>query len=185
MTKQQGFTLIEIIVAIAIIAIIPAIVIPNFPQARLQFALSRTAYSFAKDVRRAQAMALSAVPYTDSLGASQPISGYGIQINLASGSGLGNKKYIIYADKQPGNAEYDTADYTVGTYETESGIVIKEIQNVVGSSASINFAPPKPDTTIISLASGQTAITVVFAFENDPSRTKTVSINLSGLIEVK
>lgn len=184
-TKNKGFTIIEVLVSVTIILSLFAIVISNFPKAKAQFALSRVTNQFAQDVSKAQNMAVSAVPYKDSLGVEQAVDGYGVYANMTS---LGNKKYIIYADKNPGNSQYDGADYTTNTIDfssTEKGVVIKQINNVSGNIASVNFGSSNLATTITALNAGQTTVVFVFALESDLSVTKTVVINKSGLVEVK
>jgi len=182
---QRGFTIIELLVAVAVISALLIIVISNFPYTRLQFSLSRVTHQFAQDVSRAQNMALSAVPYKDSFDVEQNVDGYGLYVDFDS---LGNKKYIIYADRNPGNQQYDALDYVVGTVDfssTEPEIIIKEISNVSGNNASVNFNSSNLTTTITQLNAGQNSVIVVFALASDLTKTKTVSINSSGLIEVK
>jgi len=180
-----GFTVVELLVVIAIITIIPIIVMPNFSQIRLQFALSRVPHKFAQDVRKTQGLSLSSVTYKDSFGVEQAISGYGVYVDI---NNLGKKKYIIYADKSPSNNQYDSLDYIIETIDfssSESGVIIKEINNVLNSKASIDFIPPNPDTKISSLSPNKSSVEIVFALESDLTKTRTVSVNISGLIEVK
>lgn len=181
-----GFTMIEMLVVVAIIAILPTIIISNFPKIKLQFALSRSAYAFAQDIRRAQDMSLSAMQYQDGEGNIQAISGYGVYLDM---NNLGNKKYIIYADAYPGNHQYDNAlDYIVETLDmsvSEPGVIIKEIKHVFSNTVSINFSPPNPSINITSFNEQEHSIDVVFTLEDDLSREKIVSINTAGLIEVK
>jgi len=106
--------MIEMMVIIAIVAILPTIIIANFPQIKLQFALSRSAHRFSQDLRRAQEMSLSFLRYRDAAGNFQTVTGYGVHIDLPT---LGNKKYIIYADAYPGNHVYDDLDYTVSVMD--------------------------------------------------------------------
>ncbi len=183
--KERGFTIIEMLVVIAIVAILPTVVIANFPRIRQQFALSRAAYAFAQDVRSTEGRSLSSNLYKDAEGNYQSVAGYGVYLDMSQ---YGNKKYIIYADASPGNQQYDDLDYIVSTIDlgvNEPGIMVKELDNVVGNNASINFNPPDPTTTITQLDQGETGIDVVFAVESDPLQTKTVSVNSSGLVEVK
>ena len=186
--SRAGFTVIELLVVIAIITVLPAIVISNFPQIQKQFAISRAVYKFSQDIRSVQDMALSSLPYKDQFGESKEVSGYGIYVDI---NVLGNKKYILYADNndnQASNKEYDELDYIVSEIDfslTESEIVIKEINNVYNNSVSINFNPPNPDTTITELNQGANKVDIVFAVGSDLTRTRTVSINTVGLIEVK
>lgn len=187
--KEEGFTITEMIIVISIITIFPTIVISNFSQIRGQFALTRVAYKFSQDLRETQNMALSSVPYKDSIGVSRSIAGYGIYINTGV---IGEKKYIMYADnndQQSGNQQYDILDYTAKTFDFsvyESEVFIKEIRNVSGgNSVSINFSPPDPSTVISSLSQGQNKADIVFALESDPEKIKIVSVNASGLVKVE
>ncbi len=185
MQQQKGFTIVEMLVVLAIIVILPTIIIANFPQTKLQFALSRVAYKFAQDVRRAQDMSLSSMQYKDALGTVASISGYGVYVDRDA---LGGKKYLLYADATPGNRQYDALDYVVQTIDfgaDEPGVIIQEIKNVFGNTASINVAPPNPTTTLTLLNEGEHSLEVVFALESDASKTRSVLINTSGLVEVK
>lgn len=185
MNSSKGFTLIEMLVVISIVIIFPAIVISNFAGIKLQFALSRTSHQFAQDLRRVQDTAVSSVPYKDSFGVQQSVDGYGMYVDL---TGQGNKKYILYADKKPGNKQYDATDYIVETVDfgvSEPGVIIKQIDGVFGDNVSINFTPPNPDTTITQLNEGGSTVDVIFSLESDLEITKTVSVNTSGLVEIK
>jgi len=184
--KEKGFTLVEMLVVLAVMAVLSAVVIANFPQVRLQFALSRSAYEFAQTIRKAQNLAISSVEYKDNNGVTRQISGYGVFVD--TGSFLGNKKYIIYADTYPGNQQYDGLDYIVETVDlaaNEQGVVVKEVHHTPGKGASINFTPPNPVTTLTQLNAGESSVEVVFALESNLNQTKTVFINQSGLVEVK
>src|SRR3989344_808570 len=182
--KKRGFTIIELMIVISIVGALLGIVISNLPQVKLQFALSRVTYTFAQNVRRAQDLALSSVPYKDSSGQEQAVSGYGVFVDLKD-----DKKYLMYADKQPGNQKYGGSDYIVETIDfssDEPGVIIKELRKVNSQNkASINFNPPNPDTAIENLNLGENAIEVVFALASDLAITRTVSVSTSGLIEIK
>jgi type II secretory pathway pseudopilin PulG len=182
--QSKGFTIIEVLVVAAMIVVFSIILISNFPQARLQFALSRAAYKFEQDVRKAQADAFSSTRYTDAEGNEMPLGGYGIHVDVTD-----NKKYVIYGDMFPQNQRYDNQDYIIETIDlaqTEPGIIIKEIKTVQGNDVSINFTPPNPITTIGNGADQSLAgVDIVFTLEGDQAKTKTVSINTSGLIQIK
>lgn len=179
----------EVLIVISIIIILPAIVISNFPQFKKQFALTRVVYKFSQDLREAQNLALSSVPYEYPAGVSWTINGYGIYINIGV---LGNKNYIIYADNGADttypNQYNNLSDPVVKTFDlslSEPEVVIKEINNVYGGKVSINFSPPNPDIVITDLNLGQSKVDIVFALEADLSETKTVSVNTSGLIKIE
>jgi len=128
---------------------------------------------------------------------SSQAKGYGIYINLSED----NKAYRLYADTAADTGAdcstypptpcwkyYNSSDCIFKTiFLQESGIVIKEINNNLGNAqkTSINFSPPNPDTTIKWLLSGSSGVDIVIAVEADLSKTKTVTVNRSGLIEVR
>lgn len=183
--NQKGFTIIELLVVIGIVAILAVIVISNFSQIKFQLALSRVSYKFNQDIRRAQSMASSAVVYQDASQNEQPVDGYGVYVDLTN---IGNKRYIIYADKSPGNEQYDVSDYIIETVDfsvNEPGIIIKQLDNIVGNNTSINFNISDLHTQIHQLNSGQNNVNVVFAVESNQTKTKIVSANTFGLIEVE
>ena len=177
---SKGYTILELLVVVAIISVLSVMTISNFPQAKLQFSLSRVANQFEQDVRRAQQLALSSLEFTDSSDVVHSVKGYGVNM-------LNNKEYIIYADSLDesgqNNQQYDVGvDYIVETINfslTEPGIIIKE---AVGDG--VHFNPPNPITTFQSeLELGN--LDVVFAFESDLTKIKTVSIHGTGLVEIK
>jgi len=78
-------------------------------------------------------------------------------------------------------------DFIVSCIDINSekkGVFIKGFNNINGSFTSINFTPPNPATAIQNLISGN-SIDIVLGLESDSSQTRTVSVNTSGLIEVK
>lgn len=182
-----GFTIIEMLVVVSIIAVLPLVVVSNFPRLKLQFNLTDAAHEFAQQVRNAQDAAISSLPYKDVLGVEQPVSGYGIYVN-AGGSASGNTTYLFYADKSPGNQQYDDSDYIVSSIDISTdqpGIIIKELRGVTGNIASIHFKPPNPITVLTELQQGFSAVEVVFALASEPEKEKVIKVHTSGLIEVK
>jgi prepilin-type N-terminal cleavage/methylation domain-containing protein len=184
MEKSKGFTIIELLVVLAIIAIIPLIVISGFPSVRSQFSLSDVAYRFSEDVRTAQTKGLSALPYKDSFGVQQPADGYGIYADLDS---LGNTTYYIYAEHKPANNYYDPLDSIIKTITlgADSGIIIQKIGTTSHAGVSIVFSPGHNFITLNQNHQVVDSLDIIFAVANDPTKTKTVSINASGLIEVR
>lgn len=180
-----GFTIIELLVVVTTIAIIIVIAISNFSEIRLQSYIKNVSYKFNQDLNRARNMASSALVFRDSLGVEQEVDGYGIYIDL---NALGDKIYKIYADKTPGNNQYDLSDYIIETIDIsaeEPGVFIKDIESVVGENISINFKSSDLGTYITELSINQDYADVIFALENDLTKTRTVSISKFGLIEVK
>lgn len=180
--NQKGFSILELLLVVAIVAIVPVVVVSNFPKARTQFALSAAAHAFSQTVRETQQMALSGGRYTDAFGIVQEVSGYGIYLDLTA---LGNATYIQYADT--GNGRYDASDYIIKKIPVaadEPGIVIGKLENAILGKASVYFAVPKAEITMTGLENDTVPLRVRFAATSH-SATKQVIIHHSGLVEVK
>ncbi|MEK7658239.1 MAG: hypothetical protein AAB352_00015 [Patescibacteria group bacterium] len=194
-----GNTLIEIIVVIFIIVLFSIILVPDFPKIKRKFALSRSVYKFAQDLKSVQDMGLSGV----LTGGAVQAKGYGVFIDL-NNTALANKKYIVYADIN-GDSKYTSQsssqiNHTCGAQNPgedcvlevidfsvmENEVIISDIYNVTGNQQiSINFAPPNPNVTITDLVQGSTEVEIIFAVESDSSQTRSVFVNTSGLINVQ
>jgi len=190
--SSKGITLVEVIVAIAIITVFSLIIINDFPKIKRQFALSRATYKLAQDIRKTEDLGLSGVQVLDEDGDPIITKGYGFYINILSN----NKQYLTYADTNtPTDYRYTSGeDYiveTINILEDEPGVFVKEIYDVNNPAvtnywASINFSPPNP-TIIITTDTGidETELGIVLGLELDSSATRTVFINSSGLVDVE
>ena len=181
MFRENGYTILELMVVVSIVSALCFFVAFGLIKVKLQFALSHTAYQFEQNLRKTQEMSLLTNQYKDENGQLQPVAGFGGYIDLSQN----NKEYTLYADHVPRNQMYNAIneDYLVSTVKLEPGIIIAQIQNIIGDQVSINFKPPNPITSIQPLPS-QNRICVVFAIESYPDHMKRVSINTAGLIEV-
>lgn len=181
-SKEKGVTLVEILVVVFLIALFSSILVADFPKLKRQFALTRAVYKMSQDLRRAQDMGLSGQQIKDV-----EVKGYGVYINLTS---LGNKKYIIYADMDDDPkyvAGTDSIIETIDFSQAEAGVVINRIENTKDNNqwVDINFKPPNPTVTITDLLPGINRVQIIFAIESAPSKERIVSVNTSGLIEIK
>jgi prepilin-type N-terminal cleavage/methylation domain-containing protein len=191
-TSQKGFTLIEVLVSIAIITILASILLPGYNSFRYRFALLRSSYKLSHDFRGAQEFSVSA----KELPTLEVPPGYGIYLK----KGLTEKSYILYADNGPypygGNEEYDlNQDIPVETIKLESGVYIKDIVTTpLGASSSsselsVNFRGPDPLTKINGkingeTVSGETTAIITLGLTNDDTITQQVFVNKVGLIYV-
>jgi Tfp pilus assembly protein PilE len=186
--KENGITLVEVIVAIFIITVFSLIVIVDFPKIKRKFALSRTSYQLAQDLRRTEDFGFSGVQFLDEAGDVIVTKGYGFYAIKD------NKEYFIYADTN------DTTDYrytpsedsiieTINILESEPGVYIKRIdvsEGVYADWVSINFNPPNPNITITTnLGISTSRIGIVLGLDLDDSSERTVYVNSSGLVEVE
>jgi prepilin-type N-terminal cleavage/methylation domain-containing protein len=172
--NKKGFTLVEVLTSIFIIAILSAVILVNYRQSNRQYALLRSANKLAQDIRRAQQMAMTTKEY----GGSIPPGGYGIYINT------GDTSYILYADNNPadppgGNEIYEPGDFVTETINFESGV---SVQSVNPSPLSVNFKPPDPTTKISNGASEMNEGVITLTLQ---SKTKTIKVNKSGLVWVE
>ncbi|MBU0476703.1 prepilin-type N-terminal cleavage/methylation domain-containing protein [Patescibacteria group bacterium] len=207
--KNNGFTLVEILVVIVIIMILTLVALPYFLQAGKQFALSRSAHKLAQDIRRAQEMSMSAKEFHGIISSG----GYGIRITDSY------NKYILFADcnnnglydgeiVNPSNP-YDPENpdlsgtpcngYSekVEVLETEKGIQIGLGPAWGLFRGRVIFTPPDPVVAVnYGICDPNTgwcfiynfaypSLTAMVSLETDPSKTKTISVNEAGLIEIK
>ncbi len=172
--KTKGFTLIELIVVITVIAILTIIILPDHKIGGQGFALQRSGYELAQNIRRAQEMAMSAKKFHGVV----PF-GYGIYLEAGSTS------YILYADVSPGDQRWGAGDSIVERIELETGI---KIQSVSPPRLSINFSPPRPKTRISGIISigivDKDKATITLAVIADPLRTKIIRVNRAGLVSI-
>jgi prepilin-type N-terminal cleavage/methylation domain-containing protein len=196
-SSEKGITLIEMLIVIFIIALLSGILMVDFPKIKRQFALTRAVYRMNQDLRKIQDMGFSG----EQLEGISP-KGYGIYINLDDAN-LGNKKYIMYADVDDDQKYTEQTEVICSAQEpnkdcvieeidfsqVEVGVFINTIENTTnGRWVDINFKPPNPTTTITNLAtvpSGINRVLVIFTLDSDSSKTRIISINTSGLIELK
>jgi len=187
--KEKGTTLVEIAVVIFIITMFSLILINDFPKTLRQFAVSRSAYKLSQDIRRVEDLGLSGFIIESP---NKPVGGYGLYINKNDVD-----EYKIYADNCSDTADFkyttgsgceDDIVETIKISEQQAGVFIKEIKGSDDSPydyVSINFKPPNPKITITADAVEVNNIDIVISSTFDQSLEKTVSINTSGLIEVK
>jgi len=191
--STKGFTLLELTVVIAIIILLSGIVLTNYRVGEREYALLRSAYKLAQDLRQVEKMATasetlpSAIFPSDKDNGGFPKGGYGIFFQNNSNS------YILFADCD-GDKEYDETGAALSCAEATSDTPypegIKElfleekikISNLYPSSPfSITFFPPDP---VIEIKSGEllyNSATITITYDGE---IKTVKINTVGLIEI-
>lgn len=205
--SSKGITLVEIIVVIFIITIFSTILITDFPKIQRQFALSRSAYKLAQDLRKIQGLSLSGTRVDDKYGDQiTAVKGYGIYINLNL-DGQYTRTYAIYADiaiSGDGDHEYnpqqlyednlcsdrekpetDCVIEVVKVNQENPSVYIKQINNIIADSTSINFRPPNPIVDIGNRNYEYFDIGIVLGLISSSSAERTVQVNTSGLINVQ
>jgi prepilin-type N-terminal cleavage/methylation domain-containing protein len=180
--RIRGFTLVEITVTVAIIALLATMVLLSNREGERALALQRASHRVAQDIRRAQDMAISGRDCPECSG--DEVFGYGIFFDIANPT-----SYFIYADVHPpapnGNDFYDASqDVVIENISMEEGAVLHSL-NGGAPRLCINFRPPDPTVKIKEdetddLATGQ--IDIIFG--SDTSDVRTITVNKAGLIDI-
>ena len=197
--KKPGFTLIELIVSVSIIALVTGIFLANYSSANRRSDLTMTAQKLVTDIRLAQNYGLGLSRYGLSGSTNVPSGGWGAHFDLAN---YGNNKYVIFADDD-GDSLFDAGEdnLTYGAQVTTlpANIVIDSIKvgTAVGASVGfstenktdITFLPPDPITTInspnnYSLGPEFNKQVDIILKDLKTNNIKTVRINYLGLAEV-
>lgn len=205
--SEKGFTISELIVSVAITALLTTVVIANFKRGGYSDDLRQSSQLFMGDLRRMQNLAMIG----QAIASTVPKGGYGIHIAFyAAPQPAGQTPfYIRFADvfrdfgaptncRQLTDADlpdssYDCNDYLIeGGYAVfKPGVVINRIK--VGSvfltpssdastptSVDIGFRPPKP-VPVVDGATGETIAIELLQTKTSTYRTITI-IGPSGQI---
>jgi len=179
--KKNGFTLIELIVSIAIISMVTGLFLANYSSANRRTDLTMTAQKMVADIRLAQSYALGLARYGSSSSLNIPAGGWGVHFDLPN---YGNNKYNIFADDDAntlyGSGEADER-FGAQVVNLPTNITIQSIS--VGPKVDITFLPPDPRTTINNGTATSTSVDIVLSDARTNS-IKTVRVNFLGLVEV-
>jgi len=169
--KNSGFTLAELVLSIAIMAIISASAIFSIGNGGREQALLRAAQNFAFNVRKAQNLALSPKKY-----GVNPVCFYGVHTETPT------QYFIYYHDQSPCPAG---TQYNPGQSTKLETIIIEGGANFSGTSLNrdISFEPPEP-ITYFDGATGFATEKNIF-FTNSIGSTRQVNINKFGNVSVQ
>lgn len=186
---SRGFSYAEFIVVIAILSILFIIVFANYKQGANDYALLRSSYKLAHDIREAQEMATSAkkcpVAVCGGLGGVPP--GYGIYVDRVSSP----NSYKLYADNNPaaGDEYYTASDTTIKDIPFEAGTQIYSIvvDGILRDSASINFKSPDPIVKIKDApAANASSIQLIISLSQATTAPfRQIIVNKTGMVEVR
>ena len=148
--RPRGFTLVELIVVLAIIIIITTITITSQSQYNRSLIITNTAYTIALSIREAQSLGLSSRAFTTTAGSLVQNAAYGVNFQDATPT-----EYRIFADvnaspaysgcptgtantpeAKPGNCLYDGAAEILTSFNLNKGFRIYDFCGIRSSSGA-------------------------------------------------
>lgn len=206
--KARGFTLVEMVVVLAIISVISIVVLAGQSRFNQSLLLTDTTYTLAFSARQAQSFGLS----SRAFGAVRN-TGYGLRFDRATPS-----SYILFADttsvqstpsacplgtagtpeRKPGNCRFDSgSDGILDTYTFSRGFAVSKFCGVMSnvkycsddsvplSTLDVVYTRPNTSATMTAVRSGSTMeLSCAELHVADPARTTTRTIRLSQLGEI-
>lgn len=153
--SKRGFTIIEMLVVIAIIVIISGFLVINFRKGQEGGRLQRSAQQIAQSIRKVQSMALSSTEF----GGSVPQEGYGIRFRTQDLT-----SYLLFADTSgDSSCDYPGAGSNISSATLEKDIEIDSLYTYTTAPGTgmtsrpvihICFIPPDPKTAISPAGGG-------------------------------
>jgi prepilin-type N-terminal cleavage/methylation domain-containing protein len=170
-SREKGMTLVEILIAIAIIGILLAVSFSGYRPRGQELALQRSAFKVLADIENTREMAMSALKHSSG---SVPIGGYGVYFNIANPT-----NYILFADLDASRDRKSDGSEDVKSVNMEKGIILKTLSP--SSPVNIIFVPPAPNIFLQGgIIIGRVDITITI--QTDITKTKIISVNKAGLI---
>ena len=172
-----GFTLIEVIVSVAIIILMVAITMVKYGDLRNRSTLNQAAQKVALDIRKAQNLAASTVAQSDG----SVFCGYGIHYSDLN-------TYILFTDKDSsGDPLCGPADQIFNLGEETETINIEQPNiKFENSFSDILFFPPDPVTYIGGSFNPSFTSVIILCVETDcDSSFKKINVWGNGRIDIE
>ena len=172
---RRGFTLMEILVVIFIVATISSMLVVNWRKNEERYKLQRAAQEMVQNIRRAQSMALAGKEYNGEI----PNESYGVHFEPNQ-----PRSYFIFADEN-GNETYQPSDDIVVGLEipVADGVEIYSLSSLP-QDLDITFSLPDGFVGIAPTASSAT-ITIRRVGKTCPQDCKDIIISKTGQMTIQ
>lgn len=167
---KKGFTIIEMVIVMAVIAVITTVVLVEYRSGAKVNRLQLAAQQVATDLKEAQNLSLSSQKSNGDI----PPGGYGVSFYPYEPN---NRSYILFADEDA-NKEYDTGE-EVRTVNLPEGIEISSTQGA--APLDVVFLPPNSDVFFSGIDWSAWTVTLRII---GTSETKVIYIYDRGAIEI-
>ena len=177
--RSRGFTLMEMIVSVGIIAMISGIFFGNYHRYTLRNNLETDAQYFVSKIRETQNYSLSLKEFEGEI----PKGGWGVYLSTPQA------RFAVFADDDGAGMYQNNEQYLNDVVLTGSTTVESVLLDDGGSPnrLSITFKPPDPIVNICRTGSGGCEhrwVRIILRNPKNPGVTKTVTINRAGLIDL-
>lgn len=186
--KNKGFSLVELIVSVAIFTIIMSIILVRHSQFSGTLLVENLAYDIALSIRKAQVFGLSVREF--SVGGSSFDVGYGLHFDSSA-----NSSYIFFVDENR-NEEYDGLSEIIETFALRRGNTISEFCATLANSSQkcstsdityldIIFERPNPDAILKSNIVGDSYNSATITIMSPNTIKWNINIAVTGQISVQ
>jgi prepilin-type N-terminal cleavage/methylation domain-containing protein len=172
--KEEGFTLIELMVVLVIMVALIILVLSGYSESRPRLAIERTVEAFISNISLTREKSLNFLAYDD--GESINSCNYGIYLEE------GKSNYLLFADDNL-NKNYSSGETILETVEIEKPIKIKEISKsgTEISQLSIVFSVEEGNAYFDGAEGGNATIT--FSSDSEDLE-RIITINSFGIVEI-
>ena len=194
--KAKGFTLIEVVVAIGVMAIISSLMLANFPRFNKQISVEREASKLTLSLRKAQSYALAVREFSpvfndDPFCVNPPVKfpGYGIFAKISDPA-----HYFIYGDANCSKYYENTLlEEAVEIVNIEGSIKISSIKGYDAavcsggcdlSELSILYVRPGP-TILINGSGADYNFVEIYLRSSDGTVSKKVVVRTTGQVAIE
>ncbi len=181
--KMDGYTLIEMIIALAIVAFISAQMFVSFSSLNEASRLNRAANELAFNIRRAQNMALS-ISATKIGGAVAIPRGVGIKV---SSDPSANTSYLFFADQNSDGIFTSLTEQMEPIVRLPDGIYISSVTGETLATRGVHLIYYTPEATLAmtNVAGVPIPVFVDIVLTGRSGAVRVVRIQTSGQVSVR